>query len=87
MYWPIIGIAAALCTMFGFVPQIVKVLKTKSAKDVSLATLLQLSLGVTLWIIYGIHLKDVIIITANSVTLVTLIIALGLYFNFGRVKK
>jgi MtN3 and saliva related transmembrane protein len=87
MYWSLIGIVAAICTMFGFVPQIAKVLKTKSAKDVSLTTLLQLSMGVTLWILYGIHLRDAIIITANSVALVTLIISLTLYFNFGRVRK
>ncbi len=78
---------AAVLTMFAFIPQIVKVLKTKSAKDVSVITLLQLSLGVSLWIVYGIHLKDAIIITANSVTLTTLILLLFLYFNYGRRKQ
>lgn len=77
---------AAVLTMFAFIPQIVKVLKTKSAKDVSVITLLQLSLGVSLWIVYGIHLKDAIIITANSITLTTLILLLSLYFNYGRIK-
>ncbi|MBU4345768.1 MAG: SemiSWEET transporter [Candidatus Omnitrophica bacterium] len=84
MFWSIIGSTAAVFTMFAFIPQIIKVLKTKSVKDVSLVTLLQLSLGVTLWITYGIHLKDAIIITANSITLVTLIILLCLYFNYRR---
>ncbi|MBU3958836.1 MAG: SemiSWEET transporter [Candidatus Omnitrophica bacterium] len=84
MFWSIIGSTAAVFTMFAFIPQIIKVLKTKSVKDVSLVTLLQLSLGVTLWIAYGIHLKDAIIITANSITLVTLIILLCLYFNYRR---
>ncbi len=86
MLWTIIGLCAAVLTMFAFIPQIVKVLKTKSAKDVSLITLLQLSLGVLLWIAYGIHLRDAIIITANSVTLTTLILLLFLYFNYGRIK-
>ncbi|MBU4472779.1 MAG: SemiSWEET transporter [Candidatus Omnitrophica bacterium] len=84
MFWSIIGSTAAVFTMFAFIPQIIKALKTKSVKDVSLVTLLQLSLGVTLWIAYGIHLKDAIIITANSITLVTLIILLCLYFNYRR---
>lgn len=87
MYWPLIGTAAAILTMFSFVPQIVKVLKTKSAKDVSPVTLFQLSLGVSLWIVYGIHLKNAIIIMANTITLVTLIVLLSLYFNLGRIKK
>lgn len=81
--WTIIGLTAACLTMFAFIPQIFKALKTKSVKDVSLVTLLQLSLGVSLWIAYGIHLKDVIIITANSITLFSLIILLFLYFFMG----
>jgi len=87
MLWSIIGSSAAILTMFSFIPQIIKVIKTKSAKDVSLVTLFQLSLGVSLWIVYGIYLKDIIIITANSVTLITLIILLVLYFNYGRKNK
>jgi MtN3 and saliva related transmembrane protein len=86
MLWTIIGSTAAGLTMFSFIPQIIKVLKTRSAKDVSLLTLLQLSAGVSLWIVYGIHLKDTIIITANGVTLTTLIILLILYFSYGRPR-
>jgi MtN3 and saliva related transmembrane protein len=86
MVWLIIGSSAAVLTMFSFIPQIIKVIKTKSAKDVSLITLVQLSLGVSLWITYGIHLKDTIIITANAITLSTLIILLFLYLKLGRIK-
>ncbi len=85
--WTIIGLSAAVLTMFGFIPQIVKVVKTKSAKDVSLVTLFQLSAGVSLWVAYGIHLKDKIIIMANGVTLATLIILLLFYFNYAGEKK
>jgi len=84
MLWSIIGSLAAFLTMFSFIPQIIKVVKNRSAKDVSPITLLQLAIGVSLWIIYGIYLGDAIIITANGVTLFTLIILLFLYFNYGR---
>ena len=87
MFWVILGSSAAILTMFSFVPQIFKVIKTKSAKDVSFLTLIQLSLGVSLWIIYGINLRNTIIVIANSVTLTTLIILLFLYFNYGRQKQ
>jgi MtN3 and saliva related transmembrane protein len=73
---------AACITTLAFLPQIVKVLKTRSAKDVSLFMLLQLSLGVFLWVLYGIHLKNVIIIAANSVTLASLIVLLVLYYRY-----
>lgn len=86
LFWEIIGSMAAMLTSLSFIPQIVRVHKHKSAKDVSLVTLFQLSLGVSLWMAYGIHLKNAVIITANSVTLATLIILLFLCFSFRRNK-
>ncbi len=82
MFWTIIGSIAACLTMFAFIPQIIKVHTTKSVKDVSLVTLLQLSSGVLLWIIYGVHLRDNVIITANMVALVSLIVLLWQYFCY-----
>jgi MtN3 and saliva related transmembrane protein len=77
-----VGLSAAVLTMFSFIPQIIKVAKAKSAKDISPITLFQLSLGVSLWIAYGIYLKDTIIIMANGITLTTLVILLWLYFCY-----
>jgi MtN3 and saliva related transmembrane protein len=82
MLWELIGFAAATLTMFSFIPQIIKVIKTKSAHDVSPITLFQLSTGVLLWFIYGVYLKNRVIITANLVTLVSLVILLVLYFRY-----
>ncbi|MCM8786449.1 MAG: SemiSWEET transporter [Candidatus Omnitrophica bacterium] len=82
MFWELIGIAAASLTMFSFFPQIFKVLRTKSVKDVSPIMLLQLSGGVSLWIVYGLHLKNLIIILANSITLFSLIVLLILYMLY-----
>ena len=84
MFWQLIGVAAACLTSFAFVPQVIKMSRTKSAKDVSLITLLQFSFGVSLWIGYGIHLRDYIIIGANAVALLTLVAALLLYYKFMR---
>ena len=84
--WNIIGAAAACLTMLSFVPQIIKALKRRSVKDVSIITLLQLSLGVSLWIVYGVYLRNRIIIAANTITLISLAILLYLYFYFGRNK-
>jgi MtN3 and saliva related transmembrane protein len=86
MHWIIIGALAAVFTMFAFFPQVFKALRTKSVRDVSLITLLQLGIGVSLWVAYGIHLKNAIIVVANSVTLFSVIILLALYFNYGRIK-
>ena len=84
MFWMIIGGAAAALTTFSFLPQIFKVLRNKSARDVSIITLVQLAAGVTLWVIYGVYRKDVIIIAANAVTLASLLVLIHLYFAYGR---
>jgi MtN3 and saliva related transmembrane protein len=79
MFWQLIGIVGACLTSFAFIPQVIKMCTTKSAKDVSLITLLQLSLGSAFWIAYGVHRKDYIVILANAVTSLTLLTALFLY--------
>ncbi|MCX5699913.1 MAG: SemiSWEET transporter [Candidatus Omnitrophica bacterium] len=87
MIWTIIGALAATLTMFSFVPQIFRSLRTRSVKDVSPVTLFQLSAGVCLWMIYGIARGDPIIIFANAVTLVTLLILIFLYFKYGKIGQ
>lgn len=87
MFWKLIGLAAACLTSFAFIPQVHKMFKTKSANDVSCITLFQLSCGVSLWILYGLYLKDMIIIFANVFTLITLLIALFLCYRYSRCEK
>lgn len=82
MLWYIIGSVAALLTMFGFAPQIIKIFRTKSVSDLSLPMLVQFSAGVFLWTMYGIHLQDYIIIVSNLVTFITLIMAICLYLVY-----
>ena len=73
---------AALLTMFGFVPQVIKMFRTKSVEDVSLPMLFQFGIGVLLWTLYGVHLHNPIIVVANIVTFLTLSVAIGLYIHY-----
>lgn len=66
----IIGLLAALCTTISFVPQVIQILKTKETKGISLGMYIIFTTGITCWLIYGICLKDLPIIGANSITLV-----------------
>ena len=84
MIWTIIGATAATLTMLSFIPQIIRSYRIKHVKGLSPIMIFQLSLGVSLWIVYGIHRKDPIIIAANSVTLVTLIVLISMYFLYGK---
>ena len=65
-----IGFFAAFCTTIAFVPQAIKVYKSRSTKDISLYMFLIFTVGVLSWLIYGIVINDLPIILANAVTLV-----------------
>lgn len=66
----IVGLSAAACSTFSFLPQVVKVIKTKQTQDLSLGMYLVLTLGVILWLIYGLLMNDLPVIVANVVTLI-----------------
>ena len=84
MSWEIVGFLAAVFTMYGFLPQVIKIYRTKSVKDLSLPAILQFMLGIFLWLIYGIHLNNFIIILANSVTFLILSAALALFIKYSK---
>ena len=65
-----IGFFAAFCTTIAFVPQAIKVYKSKSTKDISLYMFLIFTIGVLSWLIYGFIIFDLPIILANAVTLI-----------------
>ena len=72
-----LGLAAATCTTVGFLPQIVRNWRTGSAGDLSFGTFGLLTLGVALWLAYGLRVGDVPLVASNGVTLVLLTVNLG----------
>jgi MtN3 and saliva related transmembrane protein len=64
----LIGLVAATCTTCSFLPQVIKILRTRRTKDVSLLMYTILSTGLFLWLIYGFILRDLPLILANSVS-------------------
>ena len=64
----IIGLIAGICTTVSFAPQLVKIVKTKKVRDISLYMYIILTTGIFLWLIYGICLKKHPIILANSIS-------------------
>ena len=69
MEWKIVGIIAAISTTSGFIPQVIKGIRTKRLEDVSPIMYIIMIFGFLMWLFYGIHLKDVIIIGANVLAL------------------
>lgn len=69
-YITILGLVAAFFGTISFIPQVVKVYKTKRTEDISLGSYLLLSVTSILWTSYGILMKDLPIIIANSLILI-----------------
>jgi MtN3 and saliva related transmembrane protein len=78
----ILGYVAGAVTTTSLVPQVMKIWKTKSARDVSLGMFLIFSIGISLWIAYGFFLHSMPIIIANAVSLLLGFIVLGLKLKF-----
>ena len=63
------GYAAAVCTTSAYIPQVLRVWRTRSTQDISLKMFLVLVTGLALWLIYGISKGEIPIIAANGITL------------------
>ena len=68
--YTIIGLMAAACTTISFLPQAIKIIRTKHTKDLSLGMYTIFTTGILLWLIYGILVRDLPIIAANVITLI-----------------
>jgi MtN3 and saliva related transmembrane protein len=79
-----LGFVAAFCTTAAFVPQLVRVLRLRSARDISLPTFLMFSVGVLLWLIYGVYTGSKPVIASNVVTLVLSVSILILKLRYDR---
>ncbi|MDR3668959.1 MAG: SemiSWEET transporter [Ignavibacteriaceae bacterium] len=75
------GYISAFCTTAAFVPQAIKVFKTKKTNDISLGMILLMTIGVGFWVIYGSLINAWPIIIANVITFV-----LALYILVKKIK-
>jgi MtN3 and saliva related transmembrane protein len=66
----IIGSVAAFFTTIAYIPQAIKVHKTRHTRDLSIWMLGILTSGIFLWTIYGFLMRDNILIFANALSCV-----------------
>jgi MtN3 and saliva related transmembrane protein len=78
-----IGSAAAVLTTVSFVPQAWHTFKTRDVSGISLSMYSAFTLGVTLWLVYGLLLGAWPIIIANVITLVLALAILVMKLKFG----
>ena len=73
-----LGIAAGVLILTGWVEQIYKGYKTKSMKDISKFLMIFISSGAILWLIYGLIISDMFIIGTNIAAIVLMFIVLSM---------
>lgn len=86
----ILGIAAGVLILMGWIEQIYKGYKTKRLNDVSKFLMIFIAAGSILWLIYGIIVSDVFIMGTNLAGLTLMIIVSAMkkrYENLSKIKE
>jgi MtN3 and saliva related transmembrane protein len=83
----IVGSLAAILTTISFFPQAWHSFKTRDVSGVSLGMYSVFTVGIALWLVYGVLMQAWPIIIANMITLVLAMAILGMKVVFGRVGQ
>src|SRR3954447_26280425 len=82
-----VGVAAALCSMGSFLPQVIKIWRERDASSVSLHMYMVTVTGFALWSLYGVMLGSLPLIGSNLVSLALAATVLVLRLRFGPHEK
>tara|TARA_Y100000590_G_scaffold297499_1_gene335260 strand:+ start:4840 stop:5127 length:288 start_codon:yes stop_codon:yes gene_type:complete len=83
----IVGIAAGVLILSGWVPQIIKGYRTKKLDDVSAYLMVCIFAGAVLWLIYGIAIDDIYIIGVNVAAMFLTMTVLIMKLKYERVPE
>lgn len=78
-----IGFAAGFLTTVALIPQLQKIWKSKSATDVSLKMFIAFTIGIALWLAYGIIKQELPMMIWNSASLALAAAILGMKLRYG----
>ena len=79
----IVGLIAAALTTLSLVPQVWRSLKTRDTRGISLGMYCAYTVGIALWLAYGLLIHDLVVTLANAVTLFLAAIMLMLKLRYG----
>lgn len=77
-----IGLLAGTLTTVAFIPQVIKIWRSKKADDISVSMFLIFTVGVALWMIYGIQIASLPVMLANAVTMILALVILILKYCY-----
>jgi len=78
-----VGATGAVLTTLCWLPQALKVIRDKETRALSLPATVAFSLGVVLWLIYGLAIGDWPLIGSNAVTLALMAPILAMKLRYG----
>lgn len=79
----VIGAAGAVLTTLCWLPQALKVMREKETRALSLLATAAFTLGLVLWLIYGLAIGDWPLIGSNAVTLALMAPILAMKLRYG----
>jgi MtN3 and saliva related transmembrane protein len=83
----LIGYIAATCTTLSFLPQLIRVVRLRSARDISLGMFVIFSFGTIMWLLYGLFAHSAPVAVANFVTLLLSLAILVLKLRFDAQER
>ena len=79
----LIGVTGAVLTTLCWLPQAIKVIREKETRALSLPATAAFTIGVVLWLIYGVAIGDWPLIGSNAVTLALMAVILTMKLRYG----
>ena len=77
-----IGLLAGTLTTVAFIPQLIKIWRSKKADDISISMFLIFTVGVAMWMVFGIQIDSLPVTLANAVTMVLALVILILKYRY-----
>ena len=78
-----VGASGAVLTTLCWLPQVLKVIREKETRALSLAATVAFSVGVVLWLVYGLAIGDWPLIGSNAATLALMAPILAMKLRYG----
>ena len=83
----VLGLVAAFCTTIAFLPQAIKIIRTKDTSSISTAMYSLFTVGTLMWLLYGIYSHNIPVVLANGVTFIIATIILFYKLRQKRTAK
>jgi MtN3 and saliva related transmembrane protein len=78
-----IGAVGAVLTTICWLPQAVQILRERDTRAISLTATAGFTVGMALWLVYGVALADWPLIGSSVVTLALMLVILGMKLRLG----